>query len=248
MHETPARAEAASTIDAVLLLGSSLDAKGVSRSVCMSPGACAGLASGVASINPKEWVCEDSVLLARLDGCRWLAGVADAHYGGFSGEVVVQSALDAWQQTTATDTAERLREAVYEIDKRLAVRGQDKSETTVLLAHLQDGVLSWASVGDSVLWILGPHGVSEKNEPTLRFVGRHAIGDPPAAGSSELSAGDVVLLATDGILRVTSELEPEAIAARLRDASTSLEARVEALLAHMSEVGKDNLGVVALQA
>ena len=42
-------------------------------------------------MNPKRWVCEDSVLLARLDDGGWLAAVADAHWGGLSGELAVRS-------------------------------------------------------------------------------------------------------------------------------------------------------------
>jgi serine/threonine protein phosphatase PrpC len=231
----------------MLLPGSSLEAPGAFALVRPTPDACAGLAAGVASINPKEWICEDSVLLAPLEHGAWLAAVADAHWGGLSGEIAVGSALEAWRAATELDPAARLREALYAIEARLKGRGEDESETTVLLAHLRAPLLSWASVGDSVLWVLGREGVLEHNAPSLRFVGRSAIETPPASGSVALGAGDVVLLATDGILAVTSDLERDTIARRLRDPGSPLDLRVEALLRHMSSVGKDNLGVVALQ-
>jgi serine/threonine protein phosphatase PrpC len=231
----------------LLLPGSSLEARGAFTLARMGRGACAGLASGAKSINPKEWVCEDSVLLARIAPGAWLAAVADAHWGGFSGEWAVRSALEAFERATPADPAARLSEAVYAIEAQMKERGVDASETTVLLAHLREPLLSWASVGDSVLWVLGRDGVVEHNAPSERFVGRSALEAPPASGSVALRTGDVVLLATDGILRVTSHLEREIIADRLRSRETALDLRVEALLSHVSTVGKDNLGVVALE-
>jgi serine/threonine protein phosphatase PrpC len=234
--------------EALLLLpGSSLEARRAFTLARLAPGACAGLASGAASFNRKEWVCEDSVLLARLTHESWLAAVADAHWGGLAGEWAVRSALAAWEGATAADPAARLCEALYAIEAGLKERGADASETTVLLAHLRPPLLSWASVGDSVLWVLGRAGVVEHNAPSERFVGQRGLEAPPASGSAVLAPGDVVLLATDGILRVTSHLERDVIADRLRASATALALRVEALLSHMSSVGKDNLGVVALE-
>lgn len=212
----------------------------------MAAGACAGLAAGADSMNPKRWVCEDSVLLARLDDGAWLAAVADAHWGGLAGELAVRSALDAWQCATASDPPARLREALTSIEACLKGRGQDESETTLLLACLRAQQISWASVGDSVLWVLGRDGVTEHNEPRLHFIGRRRIVEPPTAGSAALAQGDVVLLATDGILAVTSQLEREAVAVRLREPGTPLPQRLDGLLRHVSKVGRDNLGVVAL--
>lgn len=232
----------------MLLLGSSLAAKRAFTVRSADPTACAGLAAGAESINPKRWACEDSVLLARLDDGAWLAAVADAHFGGLSGEVVVRSALDAWRHASAADPAARLRQALYAIDGQLAGRGNDASETTALLAHVRGRTVSWANVGDSVLWVLGAREVDEKNDPGPDFVGRHPLAAhrrPPGAGSFEVTPGDLVLLASDGILELTSRLAPAEVAARLRGPGT-LEARVEGLLRHMSEVGADNLGVAVL--
>lgn len=239
-----------SEFDAHLLPASSLTARRALAVRSAAPTACAGLAAGAESINPKHWPCEDSVFLGRLEDGAWLAAVADAHWGGLSGEVVARSALDAWRQATAADPASRLRQALYTIDGRLSGRGKDASETTALLVHLRGRRLSWANVGDSVLWVLGADGVTEKNAPNLQFVGRHAIASLPilpTAGSADLAPGDVVLLASDGILTLTSGLEPETVGERLRDPGTPLEQRVGALLRHMSGVGKDNLGIVALE-
>lgn len=232
---------------ALVLRGSSLEARRAFSLARMASDTCAGLASGASSFNPKEWICEDSVLLARVEHGAWLAAVADAHWGGLSAEWVVRSALDAWQRAAASGPAERLCEAVYGIEVLLKERGADESETTVLLAHLRPPLLSWASVGDSVLWVLGREGVAEHNAPSPRFVGRRAIEAPPACGTVAVGPGDVVLLATDGILAVTSDLERDAIAELLRARASALDLRVEALLRHVSIVGRDNVGLVALE-
>lgn len=234
-------------IGPLLLAGSSLEARRAFTLARLAPGACAGLASGADSFNPKQWPCEDSVLLAPLAHGAWLAAVADAHWGGLSAEWAVRGALDAWQHATAADPAARLSEAMYAIEARLKERGADESETTVLLAHLRPPLLSWASVGDSVLWVLGREGTVEHNAPNQRFVGRTTIQAPPVSGSVAIGPGDVVLLATDGILAVTSQLERDEVANALRARSSTLDLRLEALLRHMSSVGLDNLGVVALE-
>lgn len=234
-------------IGALLLPGSSLEARRAFTLARAAPEACAGLAAGAGSFNRKEWICEDSVLLAPLAQGAWLAAVADAHWGGLSGEWVVRSGLAAWQQATASDPAARLSEAIYAIEARMKERGADTSETTVLLVHLRPPLLSWASVGDSVLWVLSGAGVVEHNEPSLRFVGQSSIEAPPACGSVALHDEDVVLLATDGILEVTSALARDAIAHRLCAPGPALDLRIEGLLRHMSAVGTDNLGVVPLR-
>lgn len=234
--------------DAQLLLGSSLTARRAFALRAAGPTACAGLAAGADSINPKHWACEDSVLLAPLDDGGWLAAVADAHWGGLSGEIVVRSALDAWRHATAGDSAARLLQALYAIDGQLAARGKDASETTALLVHVQGRTLAWANLGDSVLWVLGAAGVQERNRPEPQFVGRRPLATlpwVPETGTATLAEGDLVLLATDGLLWPTSALEPADVAARLRGPAP-LEQRVEALLRHMSDVGRDNLGVVAI--
>src|SRR5262245_27106318 len=113
--------------ESVVLPASSLEGRGAFTLKSMGPRACAGLAAGADSINPKRWVCEDTVLLARLDQGGWLAAVADAHWGGLSGEVAVRSVLDAWQRASASVPAARLSEALRAVEARLKERGADES-------------------------------------------------------------------------------------------------------------------------
>lgn len=234
----------------VVLLGSSLTAKGASTARAASPWACAGLAVGVDSINPKHWPCEDSVALIPQDEGGVLAAVADAHWGGRSGEVVAGGVADAWRHARGADPAGRLRAALFLLDGKLLQRGrEDRSETTALLVHVHERTLSWANVGDSLLLVVGRAGAAIKNRPAGHFVGGRPIATlPPGAvevGSATLSPGDVVLLASDGLEWQASGLDPEDVAAALRREGDLL-SRVEALLAHASTKGKDNLGLVAI--
>src|SRR5262245_35065775 len=122
-------------------------------------------------MNPKQWPCEDSVVVVPLDDGGLLAAVADAHWGGLSSEVVVQGLAAAWREARSTDPVTRLRQALFQLDARLQQRGKDGSETTVLLVHVQGRVVSWASVGDSLLLVLGrTGGIAIKNQPAPLFV------------------------------------------------------------------------------
>lgn len=232
-----------------LLLGSSLTAKGAWASRSASPWACAGLAVGVESMNPKQWPCEDSVVVAPLDEGGLLAAVADAHWGGRSGEVIADGLLAAWKQTRGTNPAVRLREALFLLDGRLLERGRDdRSETTALVVHVNDRTLSFANVGDSLLLVVGRAAAAIKNFPTPVFMGGRPLATlpiPVAVGTVALAQGDVVLLASDGLDAEASSLEPEQVAAALRK-DEPLQARVDGLLKHVSAGGRDNLGVVAI--
>lgn len=232
-----------------LLLGSSLTAKGAWTSRAASPWACAGLAVGVESMNPKQWPCEDSVVVAPLEEGGVLAAVADAHWGGRAGEVIADGLVTAWKQTRGADMASRLRQALFLIDGRLLERGRsDRSETTALLAHVQDRTLSFANVGDSLLLVIGRAAAAIKNFPTPVFMGGRPLATlpiPVGVGTVALTEGDVVLLASDGLDASASLLEPEQVAAAMRR-DEPLQARVDGLLKHVSASGRDNLGVVAI--
>ncbi|MCO5166796.1 MAG: SpoIIE family protein phosphatase [Planctomycetes bacterium] len=237
------------TAAAVLLLGSSLTAKGAAASRAVGPWACAGLASGADSMNPKRWACEDSVGLVPLEGGGVLACVADAHWGGKTAELVCQGLADAWGQARAADPAARLREALFLLDGRLLERGKDdRSETTALVVHVQGRALAWANVGDSLLLVVGREAAALKNQPTPVFMGGRPLATLPVpveVGTATLAPGDVVLLATDGLEWQASGLDPEQVAVALRRDGPLL-ARVDGLLDHVNRRGRDNLGVVAV--
>lgn len=230
-----------------LLLASTLKAARGQVLRAVGPG-CAGLAVGAESMNPKTWRCEDSVLLAPLDDGALLAAVADAHWGGLSGELVAGGLLEAWGQTREAPAAQRLLQALFLLDGRLLSRGRDASETTALLVHVAGRAVAWANVGDSLLYVAGPTGLRCLNEPELRFVGGRPLATmkaPPGTGTATLEPGDLLLLASDGLLPEASLLSPEELFALLR-ADEPLMTRVERLLRAQNERGRDNLGVVAI--
>jgi serine/threonine protein phosphatase PrpC len=230
-----------------LLLASTLKAPRGQVLRVVGPGCC-GLAVGFESMNPKTWKCEDSVLLAPLPDGAWLAAVADAHWGGLSGELVAGGAVEAWNEAREAAPAARLMQAMYLLDGKLMGRGRDASETTALLVHVAGREVAWANVGDSLLYAFGASGLRELNDPQLRFVGGRPIAtmkQPPSGGAATLAAGDVLLLASDGILPEASMMTPEELTGLLR-ADEPLTARVERLLRLQNERGRDNLGVVAI--
>lgn len=234
----------------VVLLGSSLTAKGAATARAASPWACAGLTVGADSVNPKRWPCEDSVTLVPLDGGGVLAGVADAHWGGKTGELVAAGLAAAWRDASGADPVTRLRAALYLLDGKLLERGRDdRSETTALLVHVHERRLSWVNVGDSLLLVVGRSAAAVKNRPAPVFLGGRPLATltPSAvdAGSAALAPGDVVLLATDGLEWQVSGLDPEDVALALRREGPLL-SRVEALIAHAAAKGQDNLGLVAI--
>lgn len=234
----------------VLLLGSSLTVKGAVTSRPASPWACAGLAAGAESMNPKQWVCEDSVALVPLEDGGVLAAVADAHWGGTSGELIASHLAAAWRDARGAEPAARLRATLFLLDGKLLERGRDdRSETTALLVHVQGRALAWANVGDSLLLVVGRAGAAIKNHPAPQFMGGRPLATLPAgavgSGAATLAPGDVVLLASDGLEWQASGLDPEQVAEGLR-AEGSLQARLDALLQHASARGRDNLGLVAV--
>src|SRR5690606_10076314 len=93
----------------LVLLGSSLTVKGASAARAASPWACAGLTVGADSVNPKRWPCEDSVAVVPLEDGGVLAAVADAHWGGKTGELVAAGLAAAWRDARGNDPAARLR-------------------------------------------------------------------------------------------------------------------------------------------
>lgn len=245
----------------LLLLGSSIGAKGAWTSRELDPTCAAGLAAGASSANPKRWACEDSLAVQREPDGAWLAAVADAHFGGSSGESVAAGLAQAWARAAgapggqpARGALARLRAALVLVDAHLwaQARPDDPSETTALLVHVDARArrVAWANVGDSLLVVVDAAGAARRlNATRADFIGRVplAVQRPPDAGEAALAAGDLVLLATDGLEAWVSDLDLPDVGRRLR-AAGSPRAGVDDLLRHQSAQGRDNLGVVLLQA
>lgn len=247
---------------------STLQRKGERRASLVGPTlpvGCAlavGLSTGSGeSQNPKQWVNEDSLCAHRLADGSVLAAVADAHWGGAAGESIVTGLKAAFERARGATALDRLHLALRAVDARLHMeRAQgDGSETTALLVHLEGRALSWVSVGDSLLFVMGPKACSLRNPPSgafpLPFLGGYPLSKVPVqarpdSGRVNLKPGELVLLATDGLEPGASALDPSDVL-RLLQAETPLLGRVETLLERADQParggGADNLGVVALQ-
>lgn len=237
------------------LLGSQLLAKRA-RLEAAAPGVAALLdAGGDDSLNPKLWVCEDSLAVSAVeDGL--LALVADSHWGGAAAEALAQALLPSWERAKAIQgTPRRLVKTLLLAEARLqATRArEDRSETTVLLVHLSPERVCWVNVGDSLLWALGSHA-----EPRLLnrrdgfFCGNAPLAQTSAWSSGEraLAPGESLLLASDGLEPEASGLEPAQAAALLRGHAPGSPAGLAALADAACDPrrggGRDNLALVWL--
>lgn len=239
----------------ILLLASHLTAKGAHQTESLSERAAAALHTGAgASINPKLWPCEDSLGLVDLGNGEYLAAVADAHWGGQIGVDLIEPLATAWGASQGQPPA-RLQQTLLRVEADALARRAptDESETTLLLAHVTPTRATWLSVGDSLLFVAEGGVAARRNQVSGVFMGGAPLarlGMPALAGSCNLRAGQVVLLATDGLEPNASALSDEQVGALL-SGDGDIEARLQALVDRASDParggGRDNLGLVAIQ-
>lgn len=256
------------------LLASALRAKGA-RVAGHGPGAAALLdAGGEQSLNPKLWPCEDSLALLQVEG-GILALVADSHWGGAASEHAARDLAAAWERSSSASRLEqRLVKTLLLLEARFLAKrpAGDRSETTVLIAHLgPEGALSWVNVGDSYLWRLAPPAASQaahlqtpqSQGPQLRtpqllnarngyFLGNTPLAACTAwtAGGATLRPGEALLLASDGLESNVSGLEPEEFAPLLALGPPGSPAGLSALADRAVDParggGRDNLALISL--
>lgn len=211
-------------------------------------------------LNPKQSPNEDSVAVVQTHN-GWLACVADAHHGHGAGERLVNEVM-ALAPDAPLETPEHLRQLILNADRRACARTRDRSESTLLVAHLQGNTLTWASLADSMLYVLQGAVLRRLNTPHHVFGGgtlalvtllqhpSYQTQPVVTQGQEHLVPGAVVVLATDGLETPTSGLtEPDV--AMLLGGPGSLKERVRALMDRARSApkgGKDNVGLVALLA
>jgi len=229
---------------------------------------------------------EDAVLAEMADGAGGgLIALADGCGGHARGDLAANIAADV--ALRAFDRAEgavpeRLREATDAANLAVHARALDAPElegmsTTLLLVHVGDARLHWASVGDSPLYHLRAGGLERLN--ATHSLARHldllvemgemaaedAAGHPArscltsALGSAEIEEldcpdealdllpGDVVLAASDGLLTLTES----AIRTAISDPDTPAAEMVDRLLRAVEAAGaeaQDNTSLAVLQA
>lgn len=233
----------------IQLLASSLQKTERARAT-LGP-ACAALldAGGHDSINPKHWPCEDSLAVAEVPG-GLLALVADSHWGGGASEAAATGLERAWERAKAPHLKGRLAKALLLLEAGFSMaKGQgDRSETTVLLAHVTSERVDWVNVGDSFLWVIGPEGPELLNQRTMHFMGRVplAVSSAISSGSRSLAGNERLLVASDGIEPQASALQEAEVAAFLTgaDLASELEALAERACDGSQGGGRDNLALV----
>lgn len=242
------------------LLASSLSRKGSSRVESLDDRVALGLHTGAGpSLNPKLWVCEDSVGAARLPDGAAIAAVADAHWGGASSEAIAAGAVEAFLATDpALAPVARLHTALLQLEVDYLRRRdpRDPSETTAILALLSGTDLAYVSVGDSFLFVIDPDAGTclERNARGPAFLGARPLAEfgpnPIDGGTLRLTPGQLVLLATDGIEPPTSGLMPSQVGELLSDGAPLDEAlrRLLDVACEGEAGGRDNLGLVLLRA
>jgi serine/threonine protein phosphatase PrpC len=215
--------------------------------------ACVALldAGGHDSINPKHWPCEDSLAVCEVPG-GLLALVADSHWGGGASEAAATGLARAWERAKAPHLKGRLAKTLLLLEARfsMAKSQSDRSETTVLIAHVTSERVDWVNVGDSFLWVIGSEGAELLNQRTMHFMGRVplAVSSALSSGSRPLAGSERLLVASDGIEPQASGLQEAEVASFL--VGQDLGAELEALGTRACDAaqggGRDNLALIYL--
>jgi len=235
----------------IQLLASSLQKTERARAALGS--GCVALldAGGHDSINPKHWPCEDSLAVCEVPG-GLLALVADSHWGGGASEAAATGLARAWERAKAPHLKGRLAKALLLLEAGFSMaKGEgDRSETTVLIAHVTPERVDWVNVGDSFLWVIGPEGPELLNQRTMHFMGRVplAVSSALSSGSRSLAGNERLLVASDGIEPQASALQEAEVASFLpgADLASELEALAERACDGSQGGGRDNLALIYL--
>jgi len=149
-------------------------------------------------------------------GQRRVMIVADGA-GGLSGgaEAAAMAANLVSREVSILDSPASCVTLLQSLDRAIA---QDKvaGETTCVLAVITKDELYGASVGDSGAWLIGAKGFEDLTKRQIRkpFLGSGCAS--PVSFSHNLTGGDILLMATDGLFKYTS---PEQIVSVCHQAS-----------------------------
>ena len=203
-------------------------------------------------------------------------GMGGHHGGAIAARVAIDVFISACRASPERTFTGALEAALFAANRAIAVRSRDDPRLaqmgcTLIAATVDGGVLHYVSVGDSLLWRIGAERIERLNAdhsmmPIVTAAlarGTMSEADAKAHGSIlrsavtgrpielvdlrsvELARDEWVLLASDGILSI-GEAEVHAFT---RSSGTSAQARVDALLDAVEQVGEpdqDNCTVVLL--
>lgn len=142
-----------------------------------------------------------------------LDGVGSCSYASLASSMTaakVQSVFYSKEVNEHLTTAERLGSACEKACKKLAVLNQSfgsiQAATTITAAAFSEGQISLWAVGDSPAYLFRQNRLEPlftpmgKGNRLLSFAGADACPEEFISSTKELEAGDVIILATDGVL------------------------------------------------
>ena len=174
-----------------------------------------------------------------------LLTVADAHYGCDAAELAVASVLaalgdDPPDHLTAAEAVSTVWNAGMAVQRGTSRHGSDRTEsrTTLALALVTANLVHWVSFGDSCVLLVSDRGGRRLDIPRPVYLGfmfsTSEIGGLVGSGSAPREPGDVVVLATDGL--VDYGVPPggglEDVVAACTDGSRGAEAVARRLVEH----------------
>jgi serine/threonine protein phosphatase PrpC len=211
--------------------------------------------------NEDSWVCDPPIF-----------AVADGMGGAKGGEIASRLAASALGSAAAGSGAERVVSLVQEANRRVYERSAEDATasgmgTTITLALVEDGTVTFGHVGDSRAYLIRDHGIEQLTDDhslvaelvrsgklspeeaeihPQRSVITRALGTDPDVDvdtfSVEPQAGDLFLICSDGL---TSMIEDDVIRDVVERKRDDLDAAARELVEKANRSGgEDNITVV----
>jgi len=215
---------------------------------------------------------EDRYLVKNIHGSSVLLAVADGMGGEVAGDYAAEIVIDTLRSMKGTSFKNERQLIQLVKDADLAIINEVKSDptlegmgSTLTCALISDGILHWAQVGDSRLFVqsaqelyqittdqnMAQYLIEEGRLSLLEADGHPSqnmldqcvgCGDcEPVAGCLHIHAGDLVLLTSDGLHgEISFEIISDIVAHK-----TDIETKAKKLLkAALNSGGRDNITVV----
>ncbi len=219
---------------------------------------------------------EDRYLIKKLDGGMIMLAVADGLGGEVAGDFAAEltrAMLAGIQDLQGMHEIELLSSIIKETDLAIREKAENDSDleamgSTLVCVLLRDGMIQWAHVGDSRLYLFRDGKLIQMTEDqtlarflinvgeitpeqALTHYSKNVMDQymgcgicEPETGKTELVKNDLLMLTTDGLHKLVSEEKLITIL----NSPASLEARAESAVRHALEAGgKDNITIIAAE-
>ncbi len=194
----------------IVLFGRDHDEPGVTAyQEYRTPFAVCEVAISIGKLLPFGKSYNEDALLVDLPtvGAPLLLAIADAHFGARASEVAIEtlaSGIDhaSWEGSQEVCSQSVLSKLVRTVHENVQ-KSSTGSETTLLTGVLWPDMFSWASVGDSYLYLFtGDNEATVLNDVVRSWIGSKQFNiavHGATYGTHDLKPGDRLLLTTDGI-------------------------------------------------